>query len=69
MQAEPWDAVEGVLFNKNQWSKTITPNRFAKILDLSKKAGISTSLIWGVEWWWTLDKEDRSEFLYQLQNN
>jgi len=69
LQAEPWDAVEGVLFNKNQWSKTITPNRFSKILDLSKKANISTTLVWGVEWWWTLDKEDRSEFLYQLENN
>ncbi|MGA1047328.1 MAG: hypothetical protein ACO3UU_04910, partial [Minisyncoccia bacterium] len=69
LQAEPWDAIDKVLFDKNKWMKTITPDRFSKLLNLAVKSGIVTILVWGVEWWWTLDKKDRAEFISKLPIN
>jgi len=69
LQAEPWDVIDGVLLDKNKWMKTITPDRFSKLLNLSEKSGISNVLVWGVEWWWTLDPKDRTEFLSKLPSN
>jgi hypothetical protein len=67
LQAEPWDVIDGALFDRSLWKKTITPDRLRRNFQFISNSEVDAVFIWGVEWWLTLDEEDKNEFVGVLK--
>lgn len=54
LQAEPWGPKQNWdLFLEEQF-KSMNPEDFKKVIDYTKKTGISEAYLWGAEWWYWL---------------
>lgn len=66
LQAEPWDCIDGALYQKSLWSQTISPEQMRRSLRWVDQAGVDVVFLWGVEWWLTLLENDREAFTQVL---
>jgi len=51
LQCEPWTPGPVNLQSDKELAKTMTPEKFAKIIAYSQRAGLDRTYFWGVEWW------------------
>jgi hypothetical protein len=52
LQAEPWGRT--LLYNLplDEQRKTMTPEKFAPIVEYARETGLDTFYLWGAEWWY-----------------
>lgn len=62
LQAEPWLA-NGVFKSAAEQVKLFTPGDFKNSLDFAQKTGFDEIYLWGVEWWYFMDKNGHPEYL------
>ncbi len=63
LQAEPWSQ-QGISFDplQNQL-KAFPVRKLAYNIDFAKKTGFDEFYLWGVEWWYYMQTQDRPEYL------
>jgi len=73
LEAEPWTTNGITSTSLDDQFKTMSMDKFNKILDVAKSTGFSTQYLWGVEWWyWMKTTQNHPEYwerAKQLFNN
>lgn len=61
-QAEPWLA-DGIFVPAKQQSEHFTKMNFERNINFAKKTGFDEIYLWGIEWWYFMDKQGYPEYL------
>ncbi|MEA3398803.1 MAG: cellulase family glycosylhydrolase [Patescibacteria group bacterium] len=62
LQAEPWGPIPIVELSREDKARTMDKEKFAEMLEFSRKAGFREFYLWGVEWWyWERKVNDNSD--------
>lgn len=62
LQAEPW-TTKGILDTPiDEQFRTMSLQKFNKMLSVAKATGFSPQYLWGVEWWYWMKGQDYPEF-------
>jgi len=69
LQAEPWMPDKDLRHSDlNEQYKSMDFDRLKKNVDYAAKTGMSRSYLWGVEWWYYLDKKhNNNEFIKYIK--
>lgn len=64
LQAEPWSPTNNLKQTPISQQLSIFPlDKFRANLNYAKKTGFDESYLWGVEWWFWMDKQGHPEYL------
>ena len=64
LQAEPWSATNNLIQTPIDRQTTIFPlDRFKQNIEYAKKTGFDEDLLWGVEWWYWMEKQGYPQYL------
>lgn len=67
LQAEPW-TTKGILNTSiDEQFKTMSMQKFEKLLSVAKATGFSPQYLWGVEWWYWMKENKHPEFWEKAQ--
>jgi hypothetical protein len=62
LQAEPW-TTKGILNTPiDEQFRTMSMQKFEKLLSVAKATGFSPQYLWGVEWWYWMKTQNHPEF-------
>lgn len=62
LQAEPWTTKGITQTPIDEQFKTMSPEKFKKMLSVAKATGFSPQILWGVEWWYWMRGQGHEEF-------
>lgn len=62
LQAEPWLA-DGVFTLAGEQAELFPVSKMANFIDYAKKTGFDDMYLWGVEWWYFMDKHGYPQYL------
>ncbi|MDD5416309.1 MAG: beta-galactosidase [Candidatus Daviesbacteria bacterium] len=62
LQAEPWLA-SGSFISPEEQARIFTVDDFKNYVNFAKKTGFDETYLWGVEWWYFMASQGRSEYL------
>lgn len=68
LQAEPWTTKGIVNTPIEEQFKTMSMEKFEKLLSVAKATGFSPQYLWGVEWWYWMREQNHPEFWQKAQN-
>lgn len=61
LQAEPWFARDIDTYTLDEQIKLFNPDRWDRHIEYARRAGFSEVSLWGVEWWYYLKENGRSD--------
>lgn len=63
LQAEPWAPVPYQQVEQAERDRTMSPAKFAEMMEFARQAGFKEFYLWGVEWWyWEKERQGRPDF-------
>ncbi|SRR6056297_852479 len=66
LQAEPWAPIPYQELKKEEREKTMSPEKFRKMLEFARQAGFKEFYLWGVEYWYWEKVKNGEEEMWNI---